>query len=445
MSKPLRPSTLPPEARHDVRVLRWMGAGRCLVEDATGHTFTASGAIPGERVDVHPTHDGHQYRWRVTQVRSPHPERIAPACPHARACTGCNLLHVTEPVEEALKRQICSEVLERFAGLKWPMEHVEVIGTATRGDHRHRTALRLARVDGALRLGLAGHDHSLVHIPDCPALHPALRTQMEEVLQCAEVLLPDVQGPLVVEAIAGQEGVGVLIRAGTPTSQEEARHLAEALLSSSALAVAWEQEGDSEPHLLRGPWPRPRMAVAWAPPGHPRAWTQPTPDAARTLHAWVLEHLPPAGKRLLDATAGLGELTFRLAEAGADAITAVERHWPTARALQQAVERSGLPIEVRAGDIRTLARRFLERGQPPFDHVIVNPMRRSLGDATLMALAQLSRGSLLYLAPAPRAGAHDLARLIRSGWQVERVATAMLHPGTAATLMAVLLSPPFGP
>ena len=92
----------------------------------------------------------------------------------------------------------------------------------------------------------------------------------------------------------------------------------------------------------------------------------------------------------------------------------------------------------RGGQIETVAPKLAADGER-FEFVLVNPMRRSLGEECMRALAKLATSTLVYLAPAPRAGAEDIAVLARCGFDVRRVAAVNLHPGTSKVLMAVVM------
>lgn len=98
-------------------------------------------------------------------------------------------------------------------------------------------------------------------------------------------------------------------------------------------------------------------------------------------------------------------------------------------------------VALRGGRIETVAPRLLAAGER-FDGVLINPMRRSLGEATMRALSALCAGPLVYLGPAPRAAAEDLRVLAGSGWQLATVRGADLHPGTAAVMLCTRWLPP---
>jgi len=57
----------------------------------------------------------------------------------------------------------------------------------------------------------------------------------------------------------------------------------------------------------------------------------------------------------------------------------------------------------------------------------------------MQALADLTERRLLYLAPAPRAGAEDLGLLVAAGWRASATGFANYHPGTGHAMMATCM------
>jgi 23S rRNA (uracil1939-C5)-methyltransferase len=418
-----------------VRGVRWFGGGKSLaVDEETGETFPVARLLPGERATV--------VRYMRAGRRFPVADRILEAsphrspsmCPRYEECSGCDLLHVSEAEEQAYKALTVSEVLERFADVH--VAHVETVGSAQRGAHRARSRFSLRRSNGAVTLGLRGLNGTLVDIVDCPASVPEVRAAMVAVRSIV-LTMPSLtlEG---VEVSAGVEGVAVVFE----TSEWDALRgveLVDATQSTPGVTATGVREAGGKTRLLAGQWPRqlPVGDVALGPA--PDAWTQPTPDRAAELYAWVLGLGLHHRKRVLDATCGTGGLSISLASL-ADSVVGVDANWDALKSALRSSQQLGLlNTQFRGGKIQTVASRLLSDGER-FDTVVVNPMRRSLGASCMADLSALAREHVLYLAPAPRAGAEDVREVLSRGFEIRRVASVNLHPGTSKSLMAVLMS-----
>ncbi len=416
--------------REGVELLRWFSRDKCLArEEATGETFLVRGGIPGERVTI----AEHRHAWRtereVVAVERAAPHRIAPACSHAPACTGCSLLHLPEAAEDDLLRLTITEVLARFAGLDLAPDRIEAIVPTRRGGTRVRARFA-ARFDGQWLLGLRDSAGNLLPLPDCRANHPAVQCALAAVAALLEPL-GDTLALASVEVLLGDTGAAAILDADDHPS------LHQLPLPDGLVALGLRTDRGTPPMLLAGAWPR------ILPVGDEQAgtviegWQHPHPTAAATLFDWVADRVGTVPS-LLDATSGAGSLTLRLA-AQAGRITAVDAAWEAVQALQGAAARLGHShLEARGGKIETVAPRLLAQGLR-FHTTLINPMRASLGPVAMQALADLTEHRLLYLAPAPRAGAEDIGLLVAAGWRATDIGFANYHPGTGHAMMAICM------
>ena len=416
--------------REGVELLRWFSRDKCLArEEATGETFLVRGGIPGERVTI----AEHRHAWRtereVVAVERAAPHRIAPACSHAPACTGCSLLHLPEAAEDDLLRLTITEVLARFANLDLAPDRIEAIVPTRRGGTRVRARFA-ARFDGQWLLGLRDAAGNLLPLPHCRANHPAV----QRALAAVAALLEPLGGTLAlasVEVLLGDAGAAAILDADDHPS------LHQLPLPEGLVALGLRTGRGTPPMLLAGAWPR------ILPVGDEQAgtviegWQHPHPTAAATLFDWVAARVGTVPS-LLDATSGAGSLTLRLA-AQSGRITAVDAAWEAVQALQGAAARLGHShLEARGGKIETVAPRLLAQGLR-FHTTLINPMRASLGPVAMQALADLTEQRLLYLAPAPRAGAEDIGLLVAAGWRATDIGFANYHPGTGHAMMAICM------
>jgi 23S rRNA (uracil1939-C5)-methyltransferase len=82
-----------------------------------GKAVFVRGVLPGERVRVRLRQSRRDYeRAELREVLSPSPHRVAPPCPIAGHCGGCDWMHIRYEEQLALKVEIVSEALRRTGG-----------------------------------------------------------------------------------------------------------------------------------------------------------------------------------------------------------------------------------------------------------------------------------------------------------------------------------------
>ena len=83
-----------------------------------GYTVFVPGALAGETVQAHVIKVTSTYAIaKLTEVLTPSPDRVVPACPAFAACGGCTLQHMRYDAQLRLKSQIVYDALTRLGGL----------------------------------------------------------------------------------------------------------------------------------------------------------------------------------------------------------------------------------------------------------------------------------------------------------------------------------------
>ena len=137
--------------------------GGIVVGRADGKVIFVADGLPGELVEVEVAERGKRFdRGRVVKVLEPAEGRVAPPCPIAGECGGCDWQHADASTQLALKTAVVAEQLSRLAGLSWDGAVEPVPG----GLLGWRTRVRYA-VDDAGRVGLrARRSHDVVPLPE---------------------------------------------------------------------------------------------------------------------------------------------------------------------------------------------------------------------------------------------------------------------------------------
>lgn len=420
---PMLPPKLPPPvfqpAEYIVDSIQWFGRGRCLSQEkSTAFTAPVAGLLPGETARV-AIEDGMLRNARIVDVLTRSPDRVAPSCSQAAICPGCTMQHVGREGRAHYAATLVAEVLEKYAGFAWNVADVDVV-MGPDGDHRTRTRLML-RQGAPAEVGMRRSRTStepLVDFRVCRANAPELRA-VAEVL--AEEAWPE---PVVASAEDGLVSVEVEVL-------RDADGRSTLLVSEDATAVAsWAHAVLDDARARLGV-----DAVRLA--GDDRPWTHANPAMSERLYAYILERLLVDARRVFDLTCGDGGCTFAMAACGAT-VFASDRHWEAVqRTAASAAARGIAEVHCRGGDALAVLKGAAKRGEVA-DIIVINPMREPVGDDTMHAVDASDATELLYMAPAPKAGAKDLRVLREAGWRLDHVAAVDLHPWTGQVMMVAI-------
>lgn len=357
-----------------------------VVGRSDGKVVFVSGGLPGEQVRAKITHRGKSFdRGHVVEVLVPAPGRIAPACPVAEDCGGCDWQHASADTELDLKTAVVAEQLSRLAGIDW-QGRVQQVPPLT----RWRTRMRYAVDRG--RIGLrARRSRDVVELPDQGCLIASAGPSVEELRRLAqdaeehvEVVVADDRTAVLVDGARGQEPV--------------IQHVGERAFRLAA-AGFWQV--------------------------HPRA--------ASLLTEKVLEGLDPRpGEQALDLYCGAGLFAGALAERGCDvvgielsdqAIAAAKGNVPDARFLACPMERA----------LNRLPRRA--------DVVVLDPPRKGAGKAVVRAVAAIGPRAVAYVACDPSALGRDLRLFAEAGYVPASIEAFNLFPRTHHVECVAILHP----
>ena len=425
------------------------GRGRARLPGAQGRpgrVVLVSQAHPGERVTVRVDRTTRgTVQGRVAQLEVADPGRIRHACAHEFRCTGCTLLAVAPDVEAALKHR---RILEALATLDRPdvLDRVEpVVTPAGPFDYRHHAKQVVVR--RGRRVVLGAYVTGTHHVEDtagCPVLAPGLRAALDALTATLHEVEVPVHGswvPGLRYVVARQSAhtgdvLAVLVTSGEPSAL-------------APLAEAWGEQTRRGPlvgvHALRNDDPgdallRGEVAPLWGEPWiverlagfehrvGPTSFFQINPAAAEVIARAAVE-LAGGGRLCLELFAGVGALTFPLAERF-DRVVAVESAAESVGALAEAAsraERGG--VEARRDDAFAdgALEGLLSELRP--DCVVLDPPRKGLGPLAPV-LSAAGPGRLVLVACGVDALARDLPVLLAGGYRVARILPVDQFPRT---------------
>ncbi|MFU8802458.1 MAG: class I SAM-dependent RNA methyltransferase [Bradymonadaceae bacterium] len=453
------------------------GEGYVRLEDGW---LSIPGAMPGERVRVE-LEEGRRpgarrLFARVLEVVEPSPFRRDPLCEKAAICRGCQLRHLTVAEELSFKVRAVGEVMEKFTGLSTEqLPPIEVIThqPISRGDgFRIRTSLSYRRRGESFELGLHSAAHSeLIAMNSCPALTgPAQR-----LVQTVESTLGDLEGlpwdgtmardvsekvDLIqtdlgldgIRAIAPMHGQG-LVELRLTSCEDEEHFIANlrrppfSTLLEGLVAGLPEQVGLAvssgefrrhvkEPRRLIVPVDRWRLEVGYD------DWFHATLEPAEALYEALFGLLElDVEERFLDVGCGIGTIAVMASKRVKEVVGIdINRHSIEAAEIN-ALGNEAENVTFHVGAWERGMRRLAGTGNR-FEVATINPMREPLGRRPLAYLGPLGVNRLVYLGPSPASAAKDIAVLLETGWRLDYLGAANLHPATYHTMLVARLHKP---
>ncbi|AYA42506.1 23S rRNA (uracil(1939)-C(5))-methyltransferase RlmD [Xenorhabdus nematophila] len=175
-----------------------------------GKTIFISGLLPGEQAQIQLTEEKRQFaKARVVKRLSDSPYRVAPRCPHFKACGGCQQQHIATGLQVNTKASVLEHLIQRETGIK--MSAYPIIQSPEYGYRRRaRLGLQYNVKQRTLLMGFRQNQtNDLINIKRCPVMRPELEQLLQPLFQClnglnavkrlghVELVLAD-NGPLII-------------------------------------------------------------------------------------------------------------------------------------------------------------------------------------------------------------------------------------------------------
>lgn len=411
--------------RVHVRALASSGAGVADLPD--GRVAFVPRTVPGDLANVRVQRV--RKRWaEATLLDLVHaaPERVEPPCPLFVRCGGCALQHLDYAAQLSWKGRWVADAMLRIGGIE--VEAPTVEPSPRRIRYRNRLTFTLRRLrTGRVVAGFhtLGNPDRIVDVRgECLLPEPGI---LEAWTGLRAAWLGDSPWPLPrarelrLTLRAVDEGVLLLVRGG-----RDGWDASDLLERVTPIRAAWHQpDGHADAQLVAGARLHESRGADRIPVGG-RAFLQVNRDAATSLVKHVLESAGEgagdrAGRRAVDAYAGVGAYARELARAGWS-VTGIERNREAcAAALQDAPEGLAM-IE---GDVE----RHLDAALPA-DLVVLNPPRTGVAEEVTEILLRSRPARVIYVSCDPATLARDAKRLA-AGYRPVSLRAWDLFPQTA--------------
>lgn len=407
------------------------GVAICAIDGERRAVFVPGVAL-GERIRVEADLSRRPARGRLLEVLEPSAERVAPPCPQADRCGGCDWMHLSPAEQARAHAAIVASVLPRA----W--SDVEVVAHPAPETSRYRTRARVhveAR-RGRVIAGMHGRrSREPVDVDACLVLSEPL----DDARRMLAALLEGARGRGEAQLALGRPGaprraVVDLRWSGDLPAAVFGR--VERAVDGGALAGMRIFAGDVKVPATIGD-PTPWIEGADGEPLRlpPGGFSQATEEGNRRLARRAAELADALSARgpALELFAGAGNLTVLLAR-GRD-VTAVEIGREAADAARANLLARGLSAKVVTADA----------GQHPIPKdvrlVVLDPPRIGAKDVA-RALAARPAPAIVYVSCDPPTLGRDLEALSGAGYTPLAVETFEMFPHTSHVETICALAPP---
>ena len=387
--------------------------GGAALARVDGRVVFVEGAIPGETVEAEITHRRKDF-WRAqaTAVLEPAATRVDPPCPYFKAgCGGCQLQYLAYPEQLAQKRQVLHRQLER-AHLEFPIDRIVVLGMDDPWRYRLRGEFHVLRRGGAVTLGFyRKHTYQTLPIDAC-LIHA-------EVIERA---LPAFARAAVDPAAARVTALQFTWAPGTSDLLWSPYPPGSADSGFGTRAAGWVPELNLNDDSIGIEDAGRHFRV------RPEAFVQVNWRQRDVLYQRAVTFALLTGReRLVDAYAGIGMLTARLADHARDVIAIEESPY--------AVRLGELNMQLNSCGNVSYRRGRVEDAAPllegDVDVLVLDPPRAGCAESAIEAMANLKPERVVYISCDPSTLARDVSRFCAAGrYTLVEVAFVDMFPQT---------------
>lgn len=361
--------------------------GAALARAPDGRVVFVSFAAPGELVEAAVEKEYPDYLEAVvTRVLEPSPDRVEPRCPLFGECGGCQLQHMAYPAQLRAKEAVVREQLRRIGGLDDSVVR-PMVGARDPWGYRNHIRFSTGRKFGDVGF-ISRRGHGLLKVEHCPIADPWVNE-----------VLPKLQG----------HGAGL--------HQVQVRHSAATGSFLINPAVPGAEIPTGQTSYLE------RLA------GHDfvvsaSAFFQVNTAQAEELVRLVGEALPPRGRLLVDAFAGVGTFAHIFADRF-ESVVAIEESNSAARDAK--VNLKPVPnARIRIGKVEDVLPTFEDYP----DAIVLDPPRPGCAPPVLAAITEFRPRVVVYVSCNPATLARDLRVLVDGGYRLTDVTPLDMFPQT---------------
>lgn len=424
-----------------------------------GYTLFVKDAVVGDQVRARVTKTKKSYGYgRVMQVLAPSPDRVAPRCPVAGPCGGCQLQSLSYERQLLFKEEKVRSQLKRIGGFANPPV-LPVLGMAEPYGYRNKAQFPIGRSrDGRIIAGFyAGRTHSIIETPHCYLGSPVNEEVLKIVIGWMERHGID---PYDEERHQGLVR-HVLIRMGNEPRQllvclvingrklPYAKGLVQDLLAVPGMTSISYNKNTERTNVILGP-----EVIHLYGEGYitdtigdlryrisPQSFYQVNPKQTEKLYATALAYAGLSGRETVwDLYCGTGTITLFLARQAGEVrgVEIVPAAIEDARA--NAAANGIRNAHFYVGRAEEVLPRVYEEEKKRADVIVVDPPRKGCDSALLRTILQMQPERIVYVSCNPATLARDLKVLCEESYELLKVQPVDMFAQTVGVETIVLLS-----
>ena len=419
------------------------GVGRL----SDGRAVFVPGALPGETVDIEVTQDkGRFCEASLVEVVKPSPDRIAPTCPHAGVCGGCQARHANYEATLKLKRQKVVDALTRIGGEADPLVF-DTLGCDVPDRTRNKAEYPIGIQDGRVVVGAYAHgSRRIIPLDDCMLQSEQSVTFMRAL---AEQLnrWPMARHLKYLVTRTNRQGDMMAVLSGDAPMASEAAKLAPALPRVHSLWYChlnrrFAHALDGTCTLISGAPTITETLFDLSFEISPQSFFQVNVRQTEALYAKALEAAgasPGCGLKLLDAYCGAGTITLSAARF-AKSVLGIEIVAPAIENARRNAENNHIDnARFICGDAAREIPRLLSKAEH-FDAIILDPPRKGADAALLNAVIHTRIPVVSYVSCNPATLARDVKLLLDGGYHFHWAQSVDMFPWTGHVETVVSMS-----
>ena len=419
------------------------GVGRL----SDGRAVFVPGVIPGETVDIEINRDkGRFCEASLIRIAEASPDRVAPDCPHAGICGGCQGRHMRYARTLELKRQMVYDALERIGGTASPTVY-DTIGCEDPNRTRNKAEYPIAVQDGRCVIGAFERGGKrIVPLRDCLSQSAVSAEILDRVAANVGQWKLAKHLKFLVTRV-NRAGEAMVILCGDAPIAAEIGKLSPALgpvqsLWYCQLNRRFTHALDGRCTLVSGRRTLTERLFDLQFEISPQSFFQVNARQTERLYQKALEAagvFPGCDIRLLDAYCGAGAITLSAARYVRSAL-GIEIVPPAIDNARRNAQMNRMDnARFLCADAAVEIPRLLSRGER-FDAAILDPPRKGAEAPLLEAVARAGIPTVSYVSCNPATLARDVKRLCARGYHLEWAQPVDMFPWTGHVETVVLLT-----
>ena len=449
----MAPKLRPPVAKNDdivvtIESLTNEGQGVARVD---GFAVFVIGALAGEQVNAHVIKVSPTFAIaKATEILSPSPDRVRPACPVFSQCGGCSLWHLSYPAQLRQKQQWVQDALSRLGGFSSvPMQQIMGMEEPTR--YRNKGSFPFGAIGIGVVFGFyAERSHRLVPFSDCliqdERIVDAARRVAAWANACGIPVYDETTGDgqlrhVVARTTAEGELMIVVVTKGQLKKKDDLLSFLEDVDS------VWHNENPRQTNVVFGDnftLISGKQALTEVIGGKrfsvsPQSFLQINRVQTQALYQTAREFLAAkSSETVVDAYCGVGTISLLLAGDCARVI-GIEQVAPAIEDAKANAKANGITnAEFLCGNVEDVLPRLFAQGNA-IDAIVLDPPRKGCEEAALAAIAKSSANRVVYVSCNPATLARDCKYLAEHGFSLSSVRPVDMFPQTCHVECVVLM------